>query len=138
MPSWLLATQMPTSSVAGTSKLKKAILHRLDEIDTHISRLLDLYQLGLAIDKISDRLDALGKEKETLQESLQELRMEKKVSHDEEERLQPEKAHALMTEFLDAVDGDADLDTRRQLLGLLIEKIIVKKTPGDFDIHWTF
>lgn len=120
------------------AEAEKAILHRLDEIDTHISRLLDLYQRGLAIDKISDRLDALDKEKETLQESLQELRMEKKISHDEEERLQPEKAHALMNEFLDAVDGDADLDTRRQLLGLLIEKIIVKKTPGDFDIHWTF
>lgn len=100
--------------------------------------LLDLYQRGLAIDKIADRLDALDKEKATLQDSLQELRMEKKAARDEEERLGPERAHELMGEFLDAVDGDADLDTRRKLLGSLIEKIIVKRTPGDFDIYWTF
>lgn len=37
-------------------------MHRLDEIDT-TPRLLDLYQRGLAIDKIADRLDALDKEK---------------------------------------------------------------------------
>lgn len=117
---------------------ENAIMHRLDEIDAHTSRLLDLYQRGLAIDKISNRLDALDKEKGALQESLQELRMEKKAARDEEERLGPERAHELMGEFLDAVDGDADLDTRRKLLGSLIEKIIVKRTPGDFDIYWTF
>ena len=43
-----------------------------------------------------------------------------------------------MGEFLDAVDGDADLDTRRKLVGSLIGKIVVKRTPGDFDIYWTF
>lgn len=115
-----------------------AIMHRLDEIDANTTRLLDLYQRGLAIDKIADRLDALDKEKEALQVSLQELRMEKKAARDEEERLEPERAHELMAEFLNAVDGDADLDTRRKLLGSLIEKIIVKRTPGDFDIYWTF
>ncbi|WP_437795453.1 recombinase family protein [Mitsuokella multacida] len=115
-----------------------AIMHRLDEIDANTTRLLDLYQRGLAIDKIADRLDALDKEKEALQVSLQELRMEKKAARDEEERLEPERAHELMAEFLNAVDGDADLDTRRKLLGSLIEKIIVKRTPGDFDIFWAF
>ena len=108
------------------------------KIDANTTRLLDLYQRGLAIDKIADRLDALDKEKEALQVSLQELRMEKKAARDEEERLEPERAHELMAEFLNAVDGDADLDTRRKLLGSLIEKIIVKRTPGDFDIFWAF
>ena len=70
--------------------------------------------------------------------SLQELRMEKKAAREENERLEPERAHELMNEFLDAVDGNADLDTRRKLIGSLIEKIIVKRTPGDFDIYWTF
>lgn len=120
------------------AEAEAAIMRRLDEIDTNTARLLDLYQRGLAIDKIADRLDALDKEKAALQDSLQELRMEKKAARDEEERLEPERAHELMGEFMDAVDGDADLDTRRKLLGSLIEKIIVKRTPGDFDIHWTF
>ncbi len=120
------------------AEAEAAIMRRLDEIDANTARLLDLYQRGLAIDKIADRLDALDKEKATLQISLQELRMEKKAARDEEERLEPERAHELMGEFLDAVDGDADLDTRRELLGSLIEKIIVKRTPGDFDIYWTF
>ena len=117
---------------------ERAILHRLDEIDANITRLLDLYQRGLAIDKIADRLDAFDKEKGTLQDSLRELRMKKQAARDDEDRLNPEKAHELMDEFLAAVDGGADLDTRRRLLGALIEKIIVKKTPGDFDIYWTF
>ena len=120
------------------AEAEAAIMRRLDEIDANTARLLDLYQRGLAIDKIADRLDALDKEKATLQISLQELRMEKKAARDEEDRLEPERAHELMGEFLDAVDGDADLDTRRELLGSLIEKIIVKRTPGDFDIYWTF
>lgn len=120
------------------AEAEAAIMHRLDEIDANTTRLLDLYQRGLAIDKIADRLDALGKEKEALQASLQELRMKKKAAHDEEEQMEPERAHELMAEFLDAIDGDADLDTRRKLLGSLIEKIIVKRTPGDFDIYWTF
>ncbi len=113
-------------------------MRRLDEVDANTTRLLDLYQRGLAIDKIAGRLDALDKEKEALQVSLQELRMEKKAARNEEERLEPERAHELMGEFLDAVDGDADMDTRRKILGSLIEKIIVKRTPGDFDIYWTF
>lgn len=120
------------------AEAEAAIMHRLDEIDANTTRLLDLYQRGLAIDKIADRLDALDKEKEALQISLQELHMEQKAARDEEERLEPERAHELMAEFLDAVDGDADLDTRRKLLGSLIEKIIVKRTTGDFDIYWTF
>lgn len=120
------------------AEAEAAIMRRLDEIDANTARLLDLYQRGLAIDKIADRLDALDKEKATLQDSLQELRIEKKTARDEEDRLEPERAHALLNEFLDAVDGDADLDTRRKLLGSLIEKIIVKRTPGDFDIYWTF
>lgn len=120
------------------AEAEAAIMRRLDEIDANTARLLDLYQRGLAIDKIADRLDALDKEKATLQISLQELRMEQKAARDEEERLDPERAHELMGEFLDAVDSDADLDTRRKLLGSLIEKIIVKRTPGDFDIYWTF
>lgn len=120
------------------AEAEAAIMRRLDEIDANTARLLDLYQRGLSIDKIADRLDALDKEKATLQISLQELRMEKKAARDEEERLEPERAHELMGEFLDAVDGDADLDTRRKLLGSLIEKIIVKRTPGAFDIYWTF
>lgn len=120
------------------AKAEEAVMRRLDEVDANTTRLLDLYQRGLVIDKIAGRLDALDKEKEALQVSLQELRMEKKAARDEEERLEPERAHELMAEFLDAVDGDADLDTRRKLLGSLIEKIIVKRTPGDFDIYWTF
>lgn len=89
------------------AEAEAAIMRRLDDIDANTARLLDLYQRGLAIDKIADRLE-------------------------------PERAHALLNEFLDAVDGDADLDTRRKLLGSLIEKIIVKRTPSDFDIYWTF
>ena len=120
------------------AKAEEAVMRRLDEVDANTTRLLDLYQRGLAIDKIAGRLDALDKEKEALQVSLQELRMEKKAARNEEERLEPERAHELMGEFLDAVDGDADMDTRRKILGSLIEKIIVKRTPGDFDIYWTF
>ena len=120
------------------AKAEEAVMRRLDEVDANTTRLLDLYQRGLAIDKIAGRLDALDKEKEALQISLQELRMEKKAAREEDERLEPERAQELMAEFLDAVDGDADLDTRRKLLGSLIEKIIVKRTPGDFDIYWTF
>ncbi|MGN8831133.1 recombinase family protein [Selenomonas montiformis] len=120
------------------AKAEEAVMRRLDEVDANTTRLLDLYQRGLAIDKIAGRLDALDKEKEALQVSLQELRMEKKAAHEEDERLEPERAQELMAEFLDAVDGDADLDTRRKLLSSLIEKIIVKRMPGDFDIYWTF
>lgn len=57
------------------AEAEAAIMRRLDEIDTNTARLLDLYQRGLAIDKIANRLDALGKEKAALQISLQELRL---------------------------------------------------------------
>ena len=120
------------------AEAEAAIMHRLDEIDAHVTRLLDLYQRGLAIDKIADRLDALDKEKATLQGSLQGLRMEKQAAQHEEERLAPGRAHELMQEFLDAVDGGTDLETRKKLIGALIEKIVVKREPGELDIYWTF
>lgn len=66
------------------AEAEAAIMRRLDEIDAGTARLLDLYQRGLAIDKIADRLDALDKEKATLQDILPELRMEKKAARDEE------------------------------------------------------
>lgn len=119
------------ASDAGT-----AIMHRLDEIDHQTARLLDLYQRGHAIDEIASRLDAMEEEKKTLQASLKDLQGSQK--EEELEHLEPERAHKLLEEFIAAVDGDAPMETRRQLLFSLIEKIIVKRTKGDFDIYWKF
>lgn len=111
-------------------------MHRLDEIDHQTARLLDLYQRGHAIDEIASRLDAMEEEKKTLQASLKDLQGSQK--EEELGNLEPERAHKLLTEFIAAVDGDAPMETRRQLLFSLIEKIIVKRTKGDFDIYWKF
>lgn len=119
------------------SEAGAAIMQRLDEIDTQTSRLLDLYQRGRAIDEIADRLDALESEKKALQSSLEELQGPAQKIADEE-RLEPERARELLSEFLAAVDGGAPMETRRQLLFSIIEKIIVKRTPGEFDIYWKF
>lgn len=119
------------ASDAGT-----AIMHRLDEIDHQTARLLDLYQRGHAIDEIASRLDAMEEEKKTLQASLKDLQGSQK--EEELGHLEPERAHKLLTEFIAAVDGDAPMETRRQLLFSLVEKIIVKRTKGNFDIYWKF
>lgn len=98
-------------------------------IDKQLERLLDLYQTGvLPMQKLTDRLDSLNKEKQLLIDQL-----------DYTEELSPPMSIEDAKEKLSAALGILELGTvedKRNIIHELIERIDV--VGEDLEIHWKF
>ena len=119
-----------TTSLA--EKKRIAIMQRLDAIDSQISRILDLYQVGtIGIDEIGQRTRKLQDEKATLQNTL------KKLEAPKQDMLSLQEARSALDRFMDIISSD-DLAAKRQILHTLIKKIIAKPKVGEIEIIWNF
>ena len=109
-----------------------SIMQRIDEIETQRTRLIDLYQIGsISINDVDERSAKLDDEQNALQCTLDAMESHKT------EKMPRSRAMELLKQFVSIVDT-AELDDKKELLGELIEKIIVKETKDEFDIMWNF
>ena len=112
---------------------RHALLCRLDAIDTQLSRVIDLYQLGtISMDAIGQRTQKLQEERAALQETLCTL-----TPPDEATRLSENEALSALGNFGNVM-ASASFDEQRRLLQTLIRKIIILPTRGEFEILWNF
>lgn len=101
---------------------------RLVEVKKQIDKLLNLYQIGAVdISDITDRLEVLKEEKETLQRNID--RSNKDIT------LPIEKIQSYVQLFKKALESGDD-ETVRQIIRMLIDKIVVLNE--DIEIHWSF
>lgn len=101
------------------------IKKRIHEIDKQINRMIDLYQIGnIPIDKISEKINALQNEKDTLNLSIKE--QPKKLT------LKEVKNKKKIISILD----NGNLEEQRALLKSLIDRIIVYE--DSVKIFWSF
>jgi len=119
-----------TASLA--EKKRIAIMQRLDAIDSQISRILDLYQIGtIGIDEIGQRTRKLQDEKVALQNTLKQIDAPKR------DMLSLQDVRSALDRFIEIISSD-DLAAKRQILHTLIKKIIVKPKVGEIEIVWNF
>lgn len=101
---------------------------KISDVDKQIDRMMDLYQAGsISFDKITDRVDALTKQKDQL---LSQLVVEEHV-----QRLSVDEALDLLKNANLILDGD-DKIKKREFLSSLIDKIVIDNE--DIIIHWAF
>ena len=111
---------------------KDALLRRIDELDTQIRRVLDLYQLGnISIDEIKKRVADLEAERDALSGQLKNDEKEKDTL------LPPAEARSLLDDFV-RLSGSGDVPVLRDVLFELIQRINVLPEKGKLDIVWNF
>lgn len=95
----------------------KVISKHVNEIDSQLYKLIDLYALGtLDINVIKSRTDALLSEKEKLEVSMRSLENKEKMSKEE--------AVEIALSLCDIVDS-GDIDEIKALVQELIKEIVV-------------
>ncbi len=104
----------------------KSLNKRIKDIDIQISKLIDLYQVGsIPIEDITNRVNALKQEKDTLVENLRtpvaDIGARKR------------KFVALLSEFDDVLRGGA-IEERRMFVNSVIKSIVVN--DESINIHW--
>lgn len=108
---------------------RQVILKRISDIEKQVSKLIDLYQIGgIDFNIITEKIETLNKERDTLQSSLDEV----KTSAPE---LSVQEAKAILQTFSEVVDT-AEPDMLRDLVHSLIDGIIIH--GEDIEIHWKF
>ena len=95
----------------------RTVKTRIKEIESQMRKLVDLYQVGgIPMDIITQKIEALGQEKEALNTKLIDTQKEKQDSR---------------RAFLSALDDfnvkfdSSDLETQRLIISCLIERIII-------------
>lgn len=107
---------------------------RLQEIDTRINKLMDLYTLGtIPLSDIGDRIKPLYEEKAQIQADIEERGKEKKIP----DVLSVTDTQEILDRYIDGIDT-ADLDTKRNLVQALIKKIEIGTKPNTLKIYWKF
>ena len=108
-------------------------LKRISDIDKQMSKLMELYSLNsVPFDVLSERIDALHKEKSTLKEKLNESQN----TNDTYPSLSNvEEFRALLNNVISLWDM-ADIEQKRLLLSSLIRKITIDNEK--ISIGWTF
>ena len=130
------------SEIAGRPKKKKAdtnesrraaILRQIDGIDSQLSRVVDLYQLGsISIHEIGKRSKKLQEEKRTLQATLDKL-----TEPPGPAPLPLAEIKKLLAGF-DRCMESGTIEEKQRMLQQIIAKIIVYPEKGKFDIVWNF
>lgn len=108
-----------------------ALQNRIGEIEGQIKRLLDLCQfdVGSPIQEIYDRIKALQKERDQLEQEISELTDDSKINNLKE-------IHAILDTAPEVLRNSDDLAQKRQIITSLIESIAV---DGDeLFISWAF
>ena len=107
---------------------------RLQEVDTRINKLMDLYTLGtIPLSDIGDRIKPLYEEKAQIQADIEERGKEKKIP----DVLSVTDTQEILDRYIDGIDT-ADLDTKRNLVQALIKKIEIGTKPNTLKIYWKF
>lgn len=107
---------------------------RLQEIDTRINKLMDLYTLGtIPLSDIGDRIKPLYEEKAQIQADIEKRRKEKKIP----DVLSVKDTQEILNRYIDGIDT-ADLATKRNLVQALIKKIEIGTKPNTLKIYWKF
>lgn len=106
---------------------RKAIEKRITEIDGQLEKLLDLYQMGtIPAEKINQRIAPLQKEKEILENTLEDL---PKIF------ISKKKEFFDLLAKCDEVLDVATTDEQRLFIGRLVRKIIIEP-DGNVTIKW--
>ena len=106
-----------------------AIRKRIDNLDSQIGKLLDLYQFGnVPPEKIADRIESLSNEKLSLEESLQRPEEEAPDITFEQARKIAENSFSVLE--------NGSLEDRRQVVQSLIRRIDID--ASDVYITWRF
>lgn len=104
------------------------IMNRLDDVDKQISRLLDLYQIGLTdIDEVSVKLENLRDEREKLDVLLEESKMSTTITKDH--------VRKTLSNLEDIIENGSRSDLS-DIIHTLIDKIVVLN--DDIKIYWSF
>lgn len=108
---------------------RQVMLNRISEIEKHINKFIDLYQIGrIDFNIITEKIEALNKERDTLNSALED---EKTFAPE----LSIQETKAILQTFSEMVDT-ADPETLRDLVHSLIDGIIIHEE--DIEIHWKF
>lgn len=106
------------------------IVKRLSQIDSQISKLMDLYTLGtIDIDIIQSKINPLAEEKAALEKTLHESRKETTVNMDDDTVI------SLVDSLIEILDN-GDIADKREIIQLLIDKIEIDNE--DIRIYWNF
>ena len=106
----------------------EVIKKRIEEIETQIDKLLDLYQIGgIAVSKLSERVDKLNEEKEQLTTELEDKKPPLLMSAEEVQNI-------IMN--CDTVFDHGTPEEQQALVRALINKIVIN--GEDLEIHWSF
>ncbi len=108
----------------------KVIQERIADLDKQMARIMDLYTLGnIPLDAVSERADAIEKERETLDAELASIQPEKPP-------ISPKEAQRIAGSAHDIFESGS-MDDKRALVNSLIKKITIQK-DGSIDIYWKF
>lgn len=107
-----------------------ALSDRLDALEKQLNKIMDLYTLGnIPFETISQRADAITKERKSIQAEL--------------ERLEPEKPALSVDQAIeivknaDVIFSSGSLEDKRLLVNSLINRIVLQPS-GDMEIYWKF
>lgn len=107
----------------------EVIERQITEVDKQINRLLDLYQLGtLPMDRLTDRIDALNKQKDQLLDQLVD-------ESDNGPRVSVADAMHRLKDARSIIEHGTQKE-KRELAHSLIDKIVID--GEDITIHWAF
>lgn len=126
----IISRETPAPKISDSAKA--ASMRRLDDIDTQIRRVLDMYQLGaVSMDEIKRRMEALETEKKALQNTLEE------ESAPAPMRMSPRDASTMLAAFENIVKNGTSAEIRDALFSL-IEQVAIEPENGKLDICWRF
>ena len=106
------------------------LISQIEKKDEQIARLMDLYALGqFPLDLLQEKVDALSKQKEKLEDELQRIKDAKS------KRASQEQTRTLIASFADVLE-QGDFDEIRLVVESLIDRI--ELNGDDVTIYWNF
>ena len=107
---------------------EKALQRELSSIEKQISRLVELYQMGVSVQDIATRIHDAQERKNKLTQELLSLNQQSPKNRRQE-------ALTYIHELKWCLDAD-DVAAQRRLLDALVNKIVI--TEGGFEVDWKF
>lgn len=126
-PEYFAAAAASKHSEDTTSRLLDDCEKKLAELEKQINRLIDLYQMGIDADNISQRLRAAQDTKIKLENEITLLK-------EKSPRNAVSGALGAIQELSGCLDDPADKEGHRRLVEALVNKIVI--TEDGFEIDW--
>lgn len=106
------------------------ISHKIKDIESQLSRLMDLYALGqFPVDVLQDKIHVLNDQRQSLADEME------RIEQEQEQKMSHEDACRLINSFADILDN-GDLEEIHAVIGSLIERIDID--GDDITIRWSF